>query len=233
MFYHLRYTPYELKSDNLSEFCNKYERFIIAHERYKKDFATPTEPHFHIWIDSDLDLDSVRTAFKKAMSIPAGGRGRNNKYYSLEHYKKECYCYVVKQENIIEAKGVPMESLRVLPCCPHLGKGSPLKQEKKVEVQASKKKETNFWNEILERAILWEKSQGRKIELEDALKVITKVYFTKGLPLPHPGDRKRWAISLRMYSKMDWEYIEEKHDHIISDESATFIGEHMTANKPL
>lgn len=106
MYYHLRFTPYELPTDNLEGFCDKYNRHIIASERFKRDGVTPTEQHYHVWIDSDLDLDSIRTAFKKAMHIPAGGRGRNNKYYSLEVYRNgEDVTYITKQKVIVACKG--------------------------------------------------------------------------------------------------------------------------------
>lgn len=230
MYYHLRFTPYELPSENLTTFCDKYQRYIIAHERYKRDGKTEVEPHYHIWLDSDLDLDSVRTAFKKHLHIPTGGKGRNNKYYSLEQYRKgEDVTYIIKQKDIRGCKGFDTQEL--------IARSPPEPAKEKVEDDnskinlTSKKKVTNFWNEIVERAILWEKSNSKKIEVEDALKLITKTYFSKGLPLPHPGDRKRWGTSLCMYSKMDWEYVESKHDKIIEDESLAFMAEHMISKE--
>lgn len=134
--------------------------------------------------------------------------------------------YICKQGDIVACKGFDKETLRVPP--------DPPKEEKRVQNSgaappAAKKKDGNFWAQIFEEAIFWEKRNSKKIEIEEALKIISLVYIKKLLPLPHPGDRKRWATSLVMYSKMDMltnpdAQIDEK---VIEEEVATFMGEHM------
>jgi len=241
---HLRYTPYDLSANNLEKFCDQYDRYIIAHERYKKDGITPTELHFHIYIDTTLDIDSVRTAFKKALGIPTGGMGRNNKYYSLEQWRKECQCYVVKQKDIRASKGIAAENLRVHPCCPQWSQDTlrvpPYPEgEKEIKntVQAATppaKEKNNMWKEIFEEGIFWEKNhKNKKIEIEEALGIITKIVVKKLLPLPHPGDRKRWAQSLVMYSKLNLLRGEtpENLEEVVMENTAIFMADHFCTNK--
>lgn len=228
MPFHLRYTPYELNTENLTTFCDKYDKYIIAKE-YNAKSGEKCETHYHIYIESDLNIDTIRGDFLKKLAIPkAGGMGRNNKYYMLKKWDQNIE-YIIKQGLIEACKGFDLAELRA--------RVPPLVQKEKIEKNTgstaappAKKKESNFWNEIMERSILWEKKHEKKIEVEDALKIITICYFSKGLPLPHPGDRKRWAISLVMYSKMKWEY-DPQHDQIIEEEAARFMGEHMVTNK--
>jgi len=229
MPFHLRYTPHDTpftESDqrNLADnFTEKFDKYIIARESLdKKGNIVPT--HYHCYIESDLDIDTIRYNVQKWLNIPKGGSGRNNKYYMLKKWNEDI-SYICKQNNIVSYKGFSNEDLVRPPSCQIQENNTP------PPATPVKKKESNFWNEILERAILWEKSQNKKIETEEALKIISRVYFTKGLPLPHPGDRKRWATSLVMYSKMQWEYVENKHDHILEEEACHFIGEHMVSNK--
>jgi len=231
MPFHLRYTPYDLSANNLEKFCERYDKFIIAHESRTKS-GTATEPHFHIYIDSNLDIDSIRTAFKKAVGIPTGGMGRNNKYYSLEQWRKECQCYIVKQGDIRACKGFEKESLRVLPCC------QKEKEIKNTVIAAAapplQKEKNNMWKEIFEEGIFWEKNhKNKKIEIEEALGIITKIVVKKLLPLPHPGDRKRWAQSLVMYSKLNLLRGEtpENLEEVVMENTAIFMADHFCTNK--
>jgi len=167
--------------------------------------------------------------FLKKLSIPKAGRGRNNKYYMLKEWNSDI-SYIVKQGNIVASNGFTPEELtpRLPPC--------PLKKEEKITETAAaapaakkdKEKEPSFWNQIMYEGMLWEKKHNKQIEIEEALKLITIVYFKKTLPLPHPGDRKRWAISLVMYSKMKWEYQDTSDTQkVIEDEVLNFTAEHM------
>lgn len=228
MPYHLRYTPYDLSCDNLTTFCDKYERYIIARERHSKN-GEECPMHFHCYIESNLNIDTVRGDFLKKLSIPKSGMGRNNKYYMLKTWNDDV-SYICKQGDIIACKGFDKESLRVPP--------DPQKEEKKTTKPEqgsplAKKKEGNFWAEIFSEAIIFEKRQNKKIETEDALKIISLVYIKKLLPLPHPGDRKRWATSLVMYSRMDMLTNPDAKpvEEVIEEEIGRFIGEHMCSNK--
>lgn len=223
MPYHLRYTPYELPSESLTTFCDKYDKYIIAREQHSKD-GKECPLHYHIYIESDLNIDTIRGDFLKKLAIPKAGSGRNNKYYMLKQWNTDV-SYICKQNDIVACKGFDKETLRVPP------DSQKEKEEKNTVLQPgpplAKKKESNFWNEIVENAIIEEKRLKKKIELLDAVKIVSKVYFRKGLPLPHPGDRKRWATSLVMYSKMSWEYQEHIHENIIEENAAIFISDEM------
>lgn len=228
MYYHLRYTPYELSSENLASFCDKYERYIVAEENFKRDGITPTEKHYHCWIDSQRNMDSVRTAFKKAMGLPTGQRGVNNKYYSLEEYRNgENIDYIIKQNKIVASKNPPVDRVRVPP--------DPIekKEIKNTSVAGpappKEKKEIGMWNQILEDAQFRFHREKIEISLEEALKIISRIYIKKMLPLPHPGDRKRWATSLVMYSKMGFDVESDPtlREKLIEEEALHFIGENM------
>jgi len=228
MYYHLRFTPYELSNENLTTFCNKYDKFIIARERFKKDGITPTKEHFHIWIDSLISLDAIRVAFRKALCIPKGGRGTNNKYYVLKEWNDDVK-YITKQGDIVASKGVDQDTLRVVPY-----KGEP---EKEIQAKGGalplppppKKEKESFWKQILEEAMFLQLKQKKTIDIEEAVKLISRVYIKKMMPLPHPGDRKRWAVSLVMYGKMNFDPNQDPTltESIIQDESMTFIAEHL------
>lgn len=234
MPYHLRYTPYELSSANITNFCDKYDRYIVAHERHKKDGTTPAEPHYHIWIDSDLNIDSIRTAWKKSMCIPTGGQGRNNKYYSLEVYRNgEDVTYITKQGDIRASKGFDEEQLRPreYPC--------PVKETLKEKIQITaasvpqRKEKYNMWSEIFAEGIIWEKTHKKKIEVEEALGIITKIIIKKLAPLPHPSDRKRWSQSLVMYSKLNLlkGEVPENLEETIEENTARFMADHFVSNR--
>lgn len=250
MYYHLRFTPYDLSDANITNFCDKYTRYIVAHESKSKS-GDACEPHYHIWIDADYSLATVRAHFLEKLGIPKSGMGKNNKYYMLKEWNDDVK-YICKQGDIRACKGFDKEALRVPPeACqiadeqgPSLSvqaggkvQGSPLgthKGEKVEEINSkmNSKKHLNFWAEIVFESMHYERKTGKKVEIEEGLKIITKVYFSKGLPLPHPGDRKRWATSLQMYSKMKWTYTEsEEHDKIIEDEALYFQANEMGSNR--
>lgn len=227
----MRFTPYEIPCDNLSQYFERFDQYVIGFERYKKDGVTPCQPHYHIWLNADLQLESIRESFKKHMSIPSVRNGKSNKWLAMKTWDEKLE-YVIKQGNIISCKGFSTEELlfRVPPC--------PVKKEEKIQASAAqpavqKKKESSFWELIVETAIITEKARKEKLCIVEALKVITKVYFRKGLPLPHPSDRKRWALSLLMYSRMDWEYNENLHDKIIEENAIIFASDELTSNKPI
>lgn len=227
MPYHLRYTPYDLPSDNLTTFCDKYDKYIIAREQHSKD-GKECPLHYHIYIESDLNIDTIRGDFLKKLTIPKSGMGRNNKYYMLKTWNDDTK-YITKQGDIVACKGFDIETLRVPP--------DPQKQEKRVQAQPAatppKKKETNFWKEIFEEAMVLKFTKKIEIDLETALKIISRVYIKKLLPLPHPGDRKRWATSLVMYARMGFEPEQDPTlmETVIEEEALVFIGENMCSNK--
>jgi len=236
MPYHLRYTPYDLSSNNLTVFCDKYEKYIIAREQHSKN-GEKCALHYHIYIESDLTVESIRVDFLKKLAIPKSGMGRNNKYYMLKAWNDNIN-YIIKQGDIVACKGYDIEVLRMLAKVIKKDEKSlePKKEQKEYSPAgapppAKKEREANtMWKEIFAEGIIFEKNHKKKIEVEDALNIITKIVVKKLMPLPHPGDRKRWAQSLVMYSNMDLLLNEEPKnlEEVITENTAIFIAEHMT-----
>jgi len=204
MPYHLRYTPYELGTD-LAPFCDKYDRFLIAHERHNKQ-GTPVEPHYHVYIESDFDMDTIRGDFLKKLSIPKCGRGKNNKYYCIKKWDNNL-AYFVKQNNIIAKKGISEEELASASAS---AQAFRLSQEKggilcpSPAPAPAKEKETE-WIKILGNAITFYRENGKKeVPYEKWVKLIRYWYLKDAKPFPHPANTKRYAQSLDCLARSDW-----------------------------
>lgn len=224
MFYHLRYTPYELSSDT-SALTNLCTRYIVAREEHRKD-GSPCEKHYHIWMDIDRSLDVVRTYIRKLLKIPKSGMGKNNKYYMLKEWDEKIE-YIIKQGKIESSKGFSAEEL-----VPRKYQGSTLTLDEKAKdsplsVSRDKENLNSTWKELLCESMLWEKLNKKKIELEDAHKIIVKNCLKKMQPLPHPANRKRWARSLVLYSKLDWapEEAQDTLNKVVDEEHVEFMVE--------
>lgn len=198
MYYHLRYTPYELSSENITTFFDKFDQYIVAHEQYKKDGTTPTTPHFHCWFSSSMSRNGLRDAFKKAMCIPSGGKGVNNKYYSLEEYRNGTNIqYIIKQGKIVKHKGIDEKELEIKPEI-HL-EGGTLK-EKNSETAgapppAHKEERETEWQKLMDHCI--DNKYHKQNLTETAYKqIICKYYLNRLRPVPRTGDLKRYAFSL-------------------------------------
>jgi len=233
MSLHLRYTPYELPTEPLQPFLEKYDKYIIARERFTKT-GTQCPVHYHCYIESDLDLDTVRTAFKKYLCIPTGAKGRNNKYYMLKKWNDD-YTYICKQGDIIACKGYDLSTLRVPPV-PVKNREKEYKNSEEAppsEPKKTKDEKKGMWQLIWEEALFWTLSNKKKIEVEDALRIITLIYIKKLLPLPHPGDRKRWAQSLVMYSNLNLLTGDspENLEEVIKENTAIFMADHFVQTK--
>lgn len=101
MSYHYRLTPYDL-SGNFNNLVDKYERFIVARED-KDKYGEPVEPHYHIYLETHYDMDTIREHFRKEWQIPKVGRGQGNKYCMLK--KWEGIDYICKWADILVVKG--------------------------------------------------------------------------------------------------------------------------------
>ena len=99
--FHLRFTPYDI-SGYTFDFLNIYDKYILAQEDLEDD-GTPLL-HYHILIDTDYEVQSVRNAAKTALKIPKSGKGKNNKYYALITDWKDPG-YICKYNNVIKSKG--------------------------------------------------------------------------------------------------------------------------------
>jgi len=203
MTFHLRYTPYELGTD--FTFLDKYDKYLIAYEQLNKS-GKPTKPHFHIYIESGLDMDTIRGDVLKGLGIPKAGRGKNNQYYCLKIWDNNL-SYFVKQNNIRGKKGIT--DLEVAAACAAAEAfRSPLKGGKDTSpaaAPAAKKEKETEWNKLLMNAMLYHKNNGSKeVPYEKWVKLI-RFWCLKDLkPFPHPANTKRYAQSLDCLARSDW-----------------------------
>lgn len=101
MFFHLRFTPYDLSGYNF-KWLERYTRFILAQE--DENDEGEDHLHYHILIDTDAHRDSVRDMVKTKLPIPPSGRGKNNKYYALiENWQDPGY--ICKHNKVQSSKG--------------------------------------------------------------------------------------------------------------------------------
>jgi len=209
MSYHLRYTPYELGTD-LTTFCDKYTtKYLIAHEQYSK-LGLPVKPHFHVYFQSDFNMDTLRNHFTKLQSIPKTGRGSTNKWYCLKNWN-DSLTYFVKQGNIIAYKGISDQE--VAAACAAAKEvedsfRSSLKGGKDPNPSGApapaKEKETE-WIKILGSAIKYHKENGQKeVPYEKWVKLIRYWFLKECKPFPHPANTKRYAQSLDCLARSDW-----------------------------
>lgn len=98
--FHLRYTPYDI-SGYTFDFLEKYERYIVAQEDTDDD-GTPLL-HYHILVDTEYDIQTLRLDAKVSLKIPKAGRGKNNKYYALIDDWKDPG-YICKYNQVLRAK---------------------------------------------------------------------------------------------------------------------------------
>lgn len=123
--FHLRYTPYDI-SGYTFDFLNKseYKRYAVAFED-KDKHGQNVQPHYHIYIEADYGIQSIRNDAKDALKIPtAGGRGKNNQYYSLVD-KWEDKDYIFKYGDIKKSKGFSQEEINLRT---GIGRGKYLKE---------------------------------------------------------------------------------------------------------
>jgi len=99
--FHLRFTPVDI-SGYIFDFLETYSRYIVAQE----DIDDEGNPllHYHILIDTDYGIQSIRNAATASLKIPKAGRGKNNAYYALIPDWKDPG-YICKYNNIIRSKG--------------------------------------------------------------------------------------------------------------------------------
>jgi len=203
MPYHLRYTPYELGTD-LAPFCDKYDKYIIANERHNKQ-QQPVESHYHVYIESDYDMDTIRGDFLKKLSIPKCGRGKNNKYYCIKQWDTKID-YIVKQNNIIAKKGFSDQEIAAAYAAAETFRYPPNGGKDTISggPAPTKEKETE-WIKILGSAIKYHKENGQKeVPYEKWVKLIRYWFLKECKPFPHPANTKRYAQSLDCLARSDW-----------------------------
>lgn len=211
MAFHLRFTPDEKVSDeNLAKFCSKYEKYIVAREQYDKN-GEAVKPHYHVYIECDLDIDSLRYNFKKAMCIPTGGQGRNNKYYSIKQWNIGEIGYIVKQGDIKFQAGFKMEDI--------LQKKIEVKlKEKNSETEApraEKKEREDEWTKLMNHCI--ELKDERPTTILGYKQVICKYYLKRLKPVPRTGDLNRYSFSLFAIFKTKYCEDSEKLNVVVNE----------------
>lgn len=104
----IRFTPYDLSGWSF-EYLKKYETYIVGRE--DKDRAGRSVPvHYHVYIETTYGEATVRQATKEALRLPAGGRGKNNKHYSLKEEWNDPG-YMCKYNEILDSKGFTEKEL--------------------------------------------------------------------------------------------------------------------------
>lgn len=105
--FHLRFTPYDI-SGYTFDFLKCYDKYIVAREQHD-DEGNPLL-HYHILIDTDLKVKSIRDAAKQHLKIPPAGQGKNNKYYALIEDWRDMD-YITKYYDFIVTKGYDQAEL--------------------------------------------------------------------------------------------------------------------------
>lgn len=100
--FHIRFTPYDI-SGYTFDFLNQFAGYIVAYEDKDKK-GKPTQPHYHILVDTDYGSKTVRDAFVAACKIPKSTRGKNNAYYGMFSDWQQPD-YICKYNDIRESKG--------------------------------------------------------------------------------------------------------------------------------
>jgi len=105
--YSIRFTPHPVGLEDISgwsfDYLQKYERYIVCREdKDKQGHSVPV--HYHIFIETTYGEATIRQATKESLRLPAGGRGKNNGYYSLIPDWKDPG-YICKYNAILVSKG--------------------------------------------------------------------------------------------------------------------------------
>jgi len=109
----VRFTPHPKGLDDISGYSfgylDKFEKYILARE--EKDKTGQSVPvHYHIYIETSYGDATVRQTTKEALRLPAGGRGKNNGYYSLIPNWKDPG-YICKYNDVQSSKGFTEKEL--------------------------------------------------------------------------------------------------------------------------
>lgn len=105
--YSVRFTPAPVDLPDISgynfDYLNKYEKYILAREdKDKKGNTVPV--HYHIYVETSYGEATLRQTTKEALRLPAGGKGKNNGYYSLVSDWKDPG-YICKYNDVLVSKG--------------------------------------------------------------------------------------------------------------------------------
>lgn len=154
---HCRFTPYDISGYLFTTLEWIADKMLVAYEDKKKD-GTPTDPHFHIYIESKPDIgdDTIRNKIKKALCIPTGGQGKNNKYYSI-NWKWQDPSYICKYDDIRVIVGYTEQevlSLAVEGKKKYLSNGE-VAATNTVVLKGNSKERINYDKEIIADLLTW------------------------------------------------------------------------------
>lgn len=102
------FTPRDISGYDFG-FLSFYEKHIVAFEDHNKE-GGETNKHYHVYIETSYGPLTVRNAVKANFKIPAGGKGKNNGYYSL-HVNWDDIGYICKYGDIRSSKGFSEEQI--------------------------------------------------------------------------------------------------------------------------
>lgn len=105
--YSIRFTPHPVNCNDISgwsfEYLKKFEKYIVARED-KDKLGRSVPVHYHIYIETSYGEATLRQKTKESLRLPAGGRGKNNGYYSLIPDWKDPG-YICKYNEVVDSKG--------------------------------------------------------------------------------------------------------------------------------
>lgn len=109
----IRFTPHPVGLPDISgysfDYLKKFDKYIVAKEdKDKKGHSVPV--HYHVFIETSYGDATVRQTTKEALRLPAGGRGKNNGYYSLIPNWKDPG-YICKYNEVLDSKGYTEKEL--------------------------------------------------------------------------------------------------------------------------
>jgi len=160
---HCRYTPYDISGYLFTSLEWIIDKMIVAYEDKKKT-GEPTEPHFHIYMETKGDItdDTIRNHIRKALCIPKGGKGKNNKYYCID-WKWKDPSYICKYDDIRVNIGYSEPELLRMAV---EGKQTYLKKEantapttEDVVKPTTKSQRINYDKEIIADLLIWYSEQ--------------------------------------------------------------------------
>lgn len=114
----IRFTPQPKGKDGIVlpeisgwnfEYLKRHEKYILARED-KDKMGRSVPVHYHIYIETSYGEATIRQTTKEALRLPAGGRGKNNGYYSLIPDWKDPG-YICKYNELLDSKGFTEKEL--------------------------------------------------------------------------------------------------------------------------
>lgn len=188
--------------------------FTVALAGYEttNKFGGPTEPHFHIYIETEVTRDTIINYAYKLLGIKKGQKGTANKYFACKNWNDDIG-YFVKSGTITYTHNITVLPEKIeegynMYIKPYLNDMiTVIKQEASepgspasgASPTAARKPPKDEWSLLfmaqpqMETTANWEPIDWRKW--------ICKYYLARTRPVPRTGDLFRYAISLHILRK--------------------------------